>query len=463
MRTWIASPSADALALIDADHGTHLTYGALRERVAAAAAGLSAHGRSLVFLAMDNSIDCVVLYLACLESDHPVVLLDVNADGLQRLEGVYRPRLLLLPQALKPEVPHVPSSPEWAGGHALWEDAAAPRAELHPDLALMLTTSGSTGNPKLVRLKFSNLEGNAASIANYLGITDAERPIASLPFYYSYGLSVLNSHFHCGACTVLTRHSFLVPEFWKQVDEVGCTSFAGIPYMYETLHRLRWTPERHPGLRTLTQAGGGLRPDLIRHFHERSLAAGVRFFVMYGQTEATARISYVPPERLEEKLGSIGIPIPGGTLSLNPVEDGLEEMVYRGPNVMMGYAESPADLARSDELGGVLHTGDLATMDADGYFRLVGRLKRFAKLFGHRISLEDVEQKVEAQHPVQAIAISGPDRIRVMVECHDEVSLDQVRHDVAAYLHVPPMAIEVERVERLPRTSAGKKDFKALE
>jgi len=316
-----------------------------------------------------------------------------------------------------------------------------------------------------VRLTRRNLESNARSIARYLGLGPRERAIESLAMQYSYGLSVLNSHLAAGGSVVLTAHSFLRPEFWRAVDDERCTSFAGVPYVYETLHRLRFDPRRHPSLRTLTQAGGALRRDLIAHFQQLTEGAGARFFVMYGQTEATARISYVPPEMLPRKIGSIGIPIPDCRLRLAPVEDaaGLLELVCEGPNVMMGYADSPADLALGDILGGVLRTGDLGGVDDDGFFSVVGRLKRFAKLFGRRVSLEDVERDLEAAFPVRVAALDGGDRIVVHAEQEDPVhSEDLVRH-VAKLLGVPPGAVVVRLVQVLPRTSTGKKDYRALE
>ena len=258
--------------------------------------------------------------------------------------------------------------------------------------------------------------------------------------HYSYGLSVLNSHLVAGGSIVLTPHSFMRPEFWADVDGKRATSFAGVPYMYETLHRLRFDPARHPGLRTYTQAGGGLRRELIAHFHERTTKAGARLVVMYGQTEATARISYVPPERLGEKIGSIGIAIPGGRLHLEPLEhagDLAAELVYEGDNVMLGYAEQPRDLALGDVQRGVLRTGDLATVDADGFFTLAGRLKRFAKLFGRRVSLEDVERELESAFPVRAMAIDGGERLQVHFVTDDAVLDDAM---VAHLAQVPGRA-----------------------
>jgi acyl-CoA synthetase (AMP-forming)/AMP-acid ligase II len=336
---------------------------------------------------------------------------------------------------------------------------------LHSDLALMLTTSGSTGNPKLVRLSLSNIEANAASIAAYLELTATERAIQSLPLHYSYGLSLLNSHLLAGAGVVLTGHSFMRPEFWRDVATHACTSFAGVPYMYETLARLHFEPAMHTSIRSYTQAGGKLRSDVKSAIAGKVHALNGCFFAMYGQTEATARIAYVPPELLFDKLDAIGVAIPDGTLSLaaDDVGEVPRELLYRGPNVMLGYAEGPDDLARGDEQRGLLHTGDLATQDGDGFFYLAGRLKRFAKLFGKRVSLDDVEQDVESKFGVQAAAVERADKLIVFFVPTEGVTPTQVVAHVARRLMVPPIAAQAVAADGIPRTTSGKKDYKQLE
>jgi acyl-CoA synthetase (AMP-forming)/AMP-acid ligase II len=283
---------------------------------------------------------------------------------------------------------------------------------------------------------------------------------------YSYGLSVLNSHLVAAGAVVLSPHSFMRPEFWRDADQERASSFAGVPYMYETLHRLRFDPASHPTLRTFTQAGGALRRELIAHYHARTTQAGARLVVMYGQTEATARISYVPPERLGEKVGSIGVAIPGGQLHLerlDATEGSPAELVYEGDNVMMGYADSPADLGLGDVQHGRLRTGDLGTVDDDGYFTIVGRLKRFTKLFGKRVSLEDVERELESTFPVRAIVTDAGERLGVHLAVDGAVDdADLVAH-LAQFLSVPPSAILIRRVAELPLTATGKKDYKAVE
>lgn len=393
--------TSDAPALFVGRDDAAISYRELGHQVDAVRDLLRRGSRpALAFQFLPNGVAAVSSYLACLAEKIPLGLSEPAAGVRSRIIDAYKPSLVFLPSGETPgmagyeqvgELPH--------GAAVVWQctGEGAYVHVAHPELALLLATSGSTGDAKFVRLSGANMLANACSIATYLGLAPGEIAIQSLPLHYSYGLSVLNSHLLAGATVALTSHSFIRPEFWRVVDGCRCTSFAGVPYMYETLHRLRINPAEHNSLRTMTQAGGHLRVDFVRYFHEAAMNRGARFFVMYGQTEATARIAYVPPERLSEKYGSIGIAIPNGRLWLEVVdgEPAQQQLFYSGPNVMMGYANGPADLARGDELGGILATGDLAECDGDGYFRLTGRMARIAKLFGKRINLAGVETEVE--------------------------------------------------------------------
>jgi len=455
----------ERVALVAPAQNARVTYAELGRRVDEVAEWLreTIGERRLVFLAPGPDVQAVLLYLGCLRAGLPLCLAEPQPDPLARLSHAYHPALVLAPDTLATPEGWTPGPSPVAGYVAALGEPHAEQA-LHPQLALLLTTSGSTGSPKLVRLTARNLEANASAIATYLGLGPGERAVQSLPMHYSYGLSVLNSHLVSGGTVVLTPHSFMRPEFWRDADEQRATSFAGVPYMYETLHRLRFEPARHPTLRTFTQAGGALRRDLIAHFHARATQAGARLVVMYGQTEATARISFVPPERLGEKIGAIGVPIPGGRLRLEPLEEGVAaQLVYEGANVMMGYADSPDDLALGDVQRGVLRTGDLATVDDDGYFTLTGRLKRFAKLFGRRVSLEDVERELESAFPVRVIATDAGERLGLHVAPDGAVRDDALVAHLARFLAVPPAAIGIRRVTELPLTASGKKDYRAAE
>jgi long-chain acyl-CoA synthetase len=455
-------------AIVDASSGREITYAELEDRTKATAAWLLGQNpsRDLTFLYASNTVDSILLYLAALDGRVPLCLLEPKEPNLKSLTEIYRPGLILVPRSVGAPCSYIQSAVCSDSDYVALVPAAPPGIlEMpHPSLAILLQTSGTTGSPKLVRLTKSNILTNAGSIAEYLTLDPGETSIQGLPMHYSYGLSLINSHLLGGGTIVLTKHSFMMADFWKDFDRHKCTSFAGIPFMYETLHRLKFEPKNRPTLRTMTQAGGGLRPDLIQHFFDKARHAGVHFCVMYGQTEATARISYVPCERLGKKIGSIGIAIPRGRLTLEQLEgvDGVDELVYEGPNVMMGYAEDRSALALGDVLHGVLRTGDLARVDDDGFFYLTGRLKRFAKLFGRRINLADIEAHVEREFGVEAGAVEAKNKLGVFVAAPTEFDVKPIRRKVADFLSTGLMMIEVISIPSLPRTQAGKKDYKNL-
>jgi acyl-CoA synthetase (AMP-forming)/AMP-acid ligase II len=222
------------------------------------------------------------------------------------------------------------------------------------------------------------------------------------------------------------------------------------------LRRLRFDPAKYPTLRTLTQAGGRLRTELVTDFADRMATVGGRLFVMYGQTEATARMAVLPSDRIADKLGSVGLPVPGGSFS---IVDG--EVVYTGPNTMLGYAETAADLARGDDLGGVLHTGDLGHLDDDGFLFITGRLKRIGKVFGVRVNLDDVERTLAPHGAVAAVA--GDDKLHVFVEGADAAAAQVIRKELATFLDTHFTGVDVRGVEALPLMATGKIDYRALE
>ncbi|GAA1590407.1 AMP-binding protein [Actinoplanes couchii] len=367
---------------------------------------------SPVFLSMATTVSSIATYLAALRAGKPVLLLDPEIDQTSLRERFTTDRV-------------------------------------HPDLALLLTTSGSTGDPKLVRLSRDAVLANAGQVADSLGVTADDVAITTLPLFYSYGLSVLHSHLLRGATVVLERTGIMQKDFWAAVNDHRVTSMAFVPSQYEMLRRLRFDPARYPSLGTLTQAGGRLRTDLVTDFADRMDTVGGRFFVMYGQTEAAPRMACLPSARLREKLGSAGVAMRGGTFA---IED--DEVVYRGPNVMMGYAETAADLARGDDQGGELRTGDLGRLDDEGYLFITGRIKRIAKVFGVRINLDDVER----EFPVAAVA--GDDKLHVFTLDGDARAL---RTKISEWLGTHFTGVDVRTIEALPLLPNGKTDYRALE
>ena len=411
----------DKIAIIS-DTGERLTYSELRERVSTRAKELERG--VLQFCMCRNTVDSIVEYLACLEAGAPVVLLDATKDAetIENLRQIYRPG----------------------------------ETKCHADLAVCLTTSGSTGSPKLVRLTLKNILANAESIAEYLHIDSNERPITMLPIYYSYGLSIINSHLLKGATILLTDKTYAQREFWNFLREYEATSMSGVPYTWEMLRRLRFMRMDLPSVKTMTQAGGKLNADIALEYIRWAKSVGKQFIVMYGQTEATARMSYLPWENAEEKSASIGIAIPKGTFSL--AEDG--ELIYQGANVSMGYAECAEELMKGDENHGVLHTGDMARVDEDGFYYIVGRKKRFVKVWGNRCNLDQIEQLVK---PITtSCACAGvDDHITVFVT--QEGLEKEIKDLLSAKTGLNPIAFAVKVIAAIPVKESGKIDYQLLQ
>ncbi len=453
--------------LIDALDGRVLAGDDLAAAVARAADALSGKRSGVVFARFPTDVAAVVRYLGAWEAHRPVALLDpeLPAESLLELIARFEPAV----------VTGAPDGAAAAGYRALDDTALGPVWERigetvtpHPELGVLLATSGSTGDPKFVRLSRSAVEANARSIAEALSIGPGETAPTNLSLFYSYGMSVLNSHLIAGAAVIVQPHSLLERPFWQMIERFEATSLAAVPYQYEMLKRLRFDPAKYPKLRTLTQAGGRLRAELITDFHNRMTGVSGQMFVMYGQTEAGPRMTTLPSDRLPDKLGSVGPAIPGGRLTVR-LEDGTEtgaagvtgEVVYRGPNVMMGYAERAADLTRGDEQGGVLVTGDLGYQDEEGFLFITGRLKRFGKVFGVRLNLDDVEKLLRAHGPVAAV--SGDDKVVIWVEGASEGAGHAIASELAERLNLHWTGFDVRAIDRLPLLPSGKIDYKSLE
>lgn len=417
-----------------------LTYRDLADRVEDVAERIGG-GRRLVVVETANTLGSLVGYLATLHGGHVALLAD----------GHDRDQVAGLVERFDPDVVISTSG-------QVRERHPADRHLVHPELALLLTTSGSTGTPRLVRLSAAALNANAAAIAGYLGITGDDRAALTLPMHYCYGLSVINSNLLSGASVLLSDVSVVEPAFWATIREQAVTSLHGVPYTFELLDRVGFADMTLPHLRYVTQAGGRLAPDQVRRWAEVGANRGWQLYVMYGQTEATARMAYLPPERAAACPSAIGVAIPGGTLTVDG-SDGVGELVYRGPNVMLGYADGPADLAEGRTVD-ALRTGDLGRRRPDGLFEIVGRRSRFVKPFGVRTDLDGLERML-ADHGVEA-ACTGDDHAIVIAASGGADVATRVRTIVTARLPLPASVLTVVVVEDLPRRPNGKIDHPAV-
>lgn len=449
-------------------NGQELTYEELVEENRKLAAKIDR--RCLVFLLCINSIGALVGYTTFL--NHRIVPLllpaDMDRELLKNLIETYKPDYLWIPNDMKENFAEYPIQ-YTAYQYELIDMEYRKQYPLNDELCLLLTTSGSTGSPKLVRQSYQNVLTNAKAIAEYLELDSTERPITTLPMNYTYGLSIINSHLLVGATLLFVNKGIMQKEFWSFFKEKGATSFGGVPYTYEMLDKLKFSKMHLPSLRTMTQAGGKLSPELHKKFAKYALESGKRFFVMYGQAEATARMSYLPYNKSLEKYGSMGIAIPGGKFSLidfdgNEIKipDTAGELVYQGPNVTLGYAECGEDLIKGDERNGRLFTGDIAQFDKDGYYYIVGRKKRFLKIFGNRVNLDEIDQMVKDRfHNIECVSSGKDDQMFLFIT--EETYKDAIRKYLSEKTGLNPSAFLVKVVQAIPRNDSGKIQYKELE
>lgn len=421
--------------------------------------------RSLAAIVCRNTIGSALSYLCCLQRRVVPLLIDEAMDEelKQGLLAAYRPEFIFCPCGTE-------------GGNPLYSlydydvyrhNNTSPA--LYEDLGLLLTTSGSTGSPKLVRLSYDNIQSNAASIAQYLELTAADRPVSSLPMHYTFGLSVINSHVLCGAAECLTTATVFDAAFWQFCKEKRVTSIAGVPFTYECLRRLKFTAMDLPDLTLMIQAGGKLSKKLQKEFGEYAAATGKRFVVMYGQTEATARMSYLPPADCLRKIGSIGIAIPGGSFSILDDDhaeltepNAIGELCYDGPNVSLGYAHCSDDLQLGDERHGRLFTGDIAYCDEEGFYYIAGRKKRFVKIMGKRVNMDEVEQLFKNAFADRDFACTGGDDDLIVFTTAPETSLSALEDFLVAKTSLHPSCFTIRSIAAIPKNSSGKTQYTDL-
>ncbi len=424
--------------------------------------------RTVTLFLTNNSIDSIIIYLSLLQSGSVPVLIDSNISTqfIQGLINSYNPDYIVCLKNTEMEYDGYSVS-ELTETYNLLSHQNSKQDLSNIDLALLLTTSGSTGSPKLVRLTYKNILENTKSICQYLGIKNNDRAITSLPMNYSFGLSVIQTHLFIGASILVTNKSIIEKDFWNLINEYNVTFFSGVPFTYEVLEKLKFRNKELPSLKYLVQAGGKLNVNLVETFAKDSLEKNRKFFVMYGQTEATARMSYMPYEYCLDKLGSIGIAIPNGKFSLvddnSNVIDEINktgELVYEGPNVSLGYAESRSDLDLGDQNNGKLYTGDLATKDVDGYFYIVGRKKRFIKLFGNRTNLDEIEQLLKSDSI--DCACTGKDDNLLVYITDSTIDLNELKKNISTKIKIHHSVITIIFIEEIPKNSSGKINYQLL-
>lgn len=452
-----------ALAAID-DAGGQLTYGdlvALRDTFAA-----TIPERELVFCLCENRVASLAGFLCLYDSKDVCLLLSasIDKDLLSNLYNTYHPSYYWMPESKS--IDFAFDSVLTYKGYVLCKTGnTAP--EMHPDLSMLMTTSGTTGSPKLVRHKYGNIEHNAKNVAKVFGWTDKERGIIDLPMQYTMGLNVINSHLYSGSTVLLMEANLMNPKFWSFIKEHEGTNFTGVPFSYEILNRLRFWKMDLPHLTTLAEGGGKLSDQLFSTFAVNAAEKGKRFFATFGTTETSARLAYLPPECSISHIGSIGKAIPEGCLMLvdecgqTITEAGIEgELRYEGPNVTMGYGTCVEDLKNGDEFQGVYETGDIAKKDADGFYYIVGRKKRFLKLYGLRVSLDQSERIISEHFGIECACTGDDSKMKIFIT-QDNLR-DEVKKLISDKTGLISSSFEVYYIESIPRFESGKINYRQL-
>ena len=444
-----------SVAVID-DSGMSLTYGDICDFSQVFARHLPE--RSLIFILAENRIGSLLGYTSSLSNRIvPLILSAKTEKGLyENLRDKYLPEYLWVPDQKVEELGY--ETIFSAYGYTLLKTGYLSKS-LYKDLSLLLPTSGSTGSPKLVRHSYRNIEANAYNVLRMFKLTPSEKAMAILPMHYTMGLSVIASHLLAGATLLLSGRSLLDKGFWEMLKEA--TSFTGVPYSYEILVKMRFTRMDLPNLKIITQGGGKLTEEMFQALAKYAQEKGKQFIPTYGQSECTARMAYLPAELALSKTCSIGMAEPGGQLSIID-KDGNEtfegeatgEMVYRGENVTLGYANCIEDLIKGDENHGIMHTGDLAHRDADGCYYIVGRLKRFLKIFGLRIGLDEIEGLIKEKFSIDCYCKGNDEKLVVLI------TKAGFADDIISYIeektHLFHKNIEVQIVDEILRNEAGK-------
>jgi acyl-coenzyme A synthetase/AMP-(fatty) acid ligase len=412
-------------------------------------AGLNSYSKDLAILYVDNSIASLGVFWRFYASSHAIALLSPGLNiGLKKeIEEAYKP-LFIFDSGRTDVTGYILKD-----GYFLRGDTDMP-GTIHENIKILLSTSGTTGSPKFVKLSDENLIQNALSIVDYLPINHNDTTPLNLPIYYSYGLSVLTSNSLAGGKVFCTNKDILSSGFWDELKAFEFTSIAGVPYVYEMLSRIGFLKKDYPSLRYLTQAGGRLNETLVAKFAEYAESRGILFYVMYGQTEATARMSYLHPSVTKSKLGSIGKPIKNGAFEIDTV---TAELTYRGPNVFGGYANNRFDLEEFSPQG-VLKTGDLARVDGDGYYYVIGRAKRFAKIFGLRVNVDEVENALVKKFNASFACIGVEDNY-LLIANNAAVNQATIKEYVRDLYNIHPTAVKATFRQSFPLTQNGKIDY----
>ena len=414
--------------------------------------------KNIVFFFIDNSKESISFYHQLIKSENVPIILEPNLDkkSIKTLIEKYKPNYILSIKSLdflNEEFLNLKKFTKYL----LYEEKKKNNHNPHKDLCLLMSTSGTTGSPKFVKISYQNLEVNTKSICKFLKIQSNQTTITTLQPNYTYGLSIINTHLYRGAKIILNNNSFFEKNFWEKCKKFKVNSFGGVTFMYEILEKLKFEKMHLPHLKYLTHAGGKLNSSLHEYIIKMCIKKNIKFISMYGQTEATSRISYLPWKFSKSKISSIGKAIPGGTLFIKGKKD-KGEICYNGKNIMIRYANDYKDLTKKKTIK-TLYTGDYGHKDKDNFFYIEGRKDRYIKLFGHRINLDDIDYYLKDNGFITA-TIFKDNKFTIFYK--GDCNINEIEKKITNKLKITKKYILIKKIKNIPVSSSGKIRFSIL-
>lgn len=432
------------------------TYGELDEL--SSEYGAKIPTRSLVLILSDHSIETVAFYY-CQMVNHVVPILidrNLNEELLSRIIKSYEPQFIWCEWKDRDKLRGFISKKIFQRGDYAVLQTAYSNIKIHSELALLLTTSGSTGSLKMVRLSYDNLREESKGLGEALCIKEDDKGITSMPMHFSYGLSLMHTHWMVGACMCVSELSMLNIDFWKIIRKEKITNLSGVPYTYDILKQIGFLDHTYESMRFMTQGGGRLSDEQQREFGEKLQEKGVELYLLYGQTETMGAITALAHEKILKKIGSVGKAISGIDISVtNPDEQGVGELVCKGKCISMGYCLGKFDLMRGNDNAGNLNTGDEGVVDNEGDLFIKGRKSRFVKILGIRINLDELESILASYLGVARLACIGSDNdicIYHLGDCKEKEILEFCTRKIS----IPRSMVRCKLIEQFPYTGSGK-------